>query len=220
MELGTKVHYLHSEVETLERVGILRDLRLGVFDVVVGINLLREGLDLPEVSLVAILDADKEGFLRSETALIQTIGRAARHVNGRVIMYADRLTDSINAAVAETNRRRAKQTKYNEEHGITPVSIHKAIRDLTDQLSSEAKEKALAVGEAKADYRTKHDKTSRNELQRLIAELEKRMKEAAKNLDFEQAAALRDEMYELKAILADEADLKPWERIKLLAGEE
>jgi excinuclease ABC subunit B len=220
MELGVKVHYLHSEVETLERVGILRDLRLGVFDVVVGINLLREGLDLPEVSLVAILDADKEGFLRSETALIQTIGRAARHVNGRVIMYADRLTDSINAAVSETNRRRAKQVKYNEEHGITPVSIHKAIRDLTDQLSSEAKEKALAVGEAKADYRTKHDKTSRNELQRLIAEMEKRMKEAAKNLDFEQAAALRDEMYELKAILADEADLKPWERIKLLTGED
>ncbi len=220
MELGVKVHYLHSEVETLERVGILRDLRLGVFDVVVGINLLREGLDLPEVSLVAILDADKEGFLRSQTALIQTIGRAARHVNGRVIMYADRLTDSINAAVAETNRRRAKQTKYNEEHGITPVSIHKAIRDITDQLSSEAKEKALAVGEAKAAYRTKNDKTSRAELQKIIAEMEKRMKEAAKNLDFEQAAALRDEMYELKAILADEAGLKPWERIKLLAGEE
>ncbi len=146
MELGIKVHYLHSEVETLERVGILRDLRLGVFDVIVGINLLREGLDLPEVSLVAILDADKEGFLRSETALIQTIGRAARHVNGRVIMYADHITDSMNAAIAETNRRRAKQLKYNQEHGITPVSIHKAIRDLTDQLSVEGKERA-AVGE-------------------------------------------------------------------------
>ena len=135
MELGIKVHYLHSEVETLERIGILRDLRLGVFDVVVGINLLREGLDLPEVSLVAILDADKEGFLRSETALIQTIGRAARHVDGRVIMYADRMTDSMRRAIDETNRRRAKQVAYNEEHGIEPVSIFKAVRDLTDQLS-------------------------------------------------------------------------------------
>ena len=220
MELGIKVHYLHSEVETLERVGILRDLRLGVFDVVVGINLLREGLDLPEVSLVAILDADKEGFLRSQTALIQTIGRAARHVNGRVIMYADRMTDSMNAAISETNRRRAKQVKFNEENGITPVSIHKAIRDITDQLSGEAKDKALSLGESKADYRTQHDKTSRGELQKIIAEMEKQMKEAAKNLDFEKAAALRDEMYELKAILADDADLKPWERIKLLTGEE
>ena len=220
MELGIKVHYLHSEVETLERVGILRDLRLGVFDVIVGINLLREGLDLPEVSLVAILDADKEGFLRSETALVQTIGRAARHVNGRVIMYADHMTDSMNAAITETNRRRAKQVKYNQDHDITPVSIHKAIRDLTDQLSGEGKEKAMAVGEEKAAYRTKHDKTSRGELEKIINEMEKQMKEAAKNLEFEKAAALRDEMYELKAILADEADLKPWERIKLLAGEE
>src|SRR5512138_1688944 len=160
MELGIKVHYLHSEVETLERVGILRDLRLGVFDVLVGINLLREGLDLPEVSLVAILDADKEGFLRSETALIQTIGRAARHVNGRVIMYADRMTDSMNAAISETTRRRAKQVKYNQENGITPVSIHKAIRDITDQLSSEAREKAMSLGESRAEYRTKHDKAS------------------------------------------------------------
>ncbi len=220
MELGTKVHYLHSEVETLERVGILRDLRLGVFDVIVGINLLREGLDLPEVSLVAILDADKEGFLRSETALIQTIGRAARHVNGRVIMYADQVTDSMRAAINETNRRRAKQVKFNEENGIVPVSIHKAIRDLTDQLSTEAKEKAMAVGEERTEYRAKHDKTSRNELQKIIGEMERQMKEAARNLEFEKAAALRDEMYELRAILADEADLKPWERLKLLAGEE
>ena len=216
MELGVKVHYLHSEVETLERVGILRDLRLGVFDVVVGINLLREGLDLPEVSLVAILDADKEGFLRSDTALIQTTGRAARHVNGRVIMYADRVTDSMKRAIDETNRRRAKQVKFNQEHGITPVSIHKAIRDLTDSLSIKA------VAEMKGEYKTRRGEaaTSRNELQRVIAGLEKEMKEAAKNLEFEKAAALRDEMYELKAILADDESLKPWEKLKLLAGEE
>jgi excinuclease ABC subunit B len=222
-ELGIKVHYLHSEVETLERVGILRDLRLGVFDVVVGINLLREGLDLPEVSLVANLDADKEGFLRSQTALIQTIGRAARHLQGKVIMYADRMTDSMNAAITETNRRRAKQVKYNQEHGIVPVSIHKAIRDITDSLSSEAKEKALAVGEEKGKYKAGKgsvDAASRRELEKVISELEKLMKDAAKNLDFERAAALRDEMYELKSVLADDASLKPWERIKLLAGEE
>ncbi len=220
-ELGIKVHYLHSEVETLERIGILRDLRLGVFDVIVGINLLREGLDLPEVSLVAILDADKEGFLRSDTALIQTTGRAARHINGRVIMYADRVTDSMKRAIDETTRRRAKQVKYNQEHNITPVSIHKAIRDITDQLSGEAKEKALAIGDVKAEYRTKRDKaTSNSELQRIINELEKQMKEAAKNLEFEKAAALRDELYELKGILADESNLKPWERLKLLAGGE
>ena len=220
MELGIKVHYLHSEVETLERVGILRDLRLGVFDVIVGINLLREGLDLPEVSLVAILDADKEGFLRSATALIQTIGRAARHLNGRVFMYADRITDSMKTAISETNRRRDKQLKYNEEHGITPVSIHKAIRDITDQLSSDAKQKVMELGEGKAEYKTKHDKTSKNELQKIVIEMEKQMKEAAANLEFEKAAALRDEMYELRSILADEANLKPWERIKILAGEE
>ncbi len=216
-ELGIKVHYLHSEVETLERIGILRDLRLGVFDVVVGINLLREGLDLPEVSLVAILDADKEGFLRSGTALIQTIGRAARHINGRVIMYADRITDSMKRAIDETSRRRAKQVKWNQEHGIIPVSIHKAIRDLTDQLAP----KALA--EMRGEYKTagkRAEVTSRNELQRVIAELEKQMKEAAKNLEFERAAALRDEMYELKTVLADDESLKPWERIKLLTGEE
>ncbi|PWH13160.1 MAG: excinuclease ABC subunit B [Anaerolineae bacterium] len=220
-ELGIKVHYLHSEIDTLERVGILRDLRLGVFDVVVGINLLREGLDLPEVSLVAILDADKEGFLRSSTALIQTIGRAARHVNGQVIMYADRITDSMNAAITETNRRRAKQMQYNHEHGIVPVSIHKAIRDLTDALSTEGRERALAVGEEKGQYRVRKtaEVASQGELKRLIAEMEKQMKEAAKNLEFERAAALRDELFELKALLADDEKLKPWERIKLLAGE-
>jgi len=216
-ELGIKVHYLHSEVETLERIGILRDLRLGVFDVVVGINLLREGLDLPEVSLVAILDADKEGFLRSDTALIQTIGRAARHINGRVIMYADRMTDSMKRAIDETSRRRAKQVRFNQENGITPVSIHKAIRDMTDQLTPRA------VAEMRGEYKPTNKRTeatSRSELQKVIAELEKQMKEAAKNLEFERAAALRDEMYELRNVMADDVSLKPWERIKLLAGEE
>jgi excinuclease ABC subunit B len=214
-ELGMKVHYLHSEVETLERVGILRDLRLGVFDVLVGINLLREGLDLPEVSLVGILDADKEGFLRSGTALIQTIGRAARHLNGRVIMYADRMTDSMKFAIEETNRRRAKQVKYNQENGIVPVSIHKAIHDLTEEFS------AKAVSEMRGEYKTKSvGDMPRNELQKIISEMEKQMKEAAKNLEFERAAALRDEMYELRNLLAEDEKLKPWERIKLLMGEE
>src|SRR5512134_270487 len=214
-ELGMKVHYLHSEVETLERVGLLRDMRLGVFDVLVGINLLREGLDLPEVSLVGILDADKEGFLRSGTALIQTIGRAARHVNGRVIMYADKMTDSMKFAIEETNRRRAKQVKYNTEHGIVPISIHKAIHDLTEEFS------AKAVGEMRGEYKVK-DKSAlpRNELKQIINEMEKQMKDAARNLEFEKAAALRDEMYELKTLLAEDEKLKPWERIKLLMGEE
>ncbi|MEP0803930.1 MAG: excinuclease ABC subunit UvrB [Chloroflexota bacterium] len=214
-ELGIKVHYLHSEVETLERVGILRDLRLGIFDVVVGINLLREGLDLPEVSLVGILDADKEGFLRSETALIQTIGRAARHVNGRVIMYADRMTDSMKRAIDETNRRRTKQLKYNEEHGIIPISIHKAIHDLTEEFSQKA------VGEMRGEYKTREKSAiPRNELKQIIHELEKQMKEAAKNLEFERAAALRDELFDLKSLLAEDESLKPWERIKLMAGDE
>jgi excinuclease ABC subunit B len=215
MELGTKVHYLHSEIDTLERIGILRDLRLGVFDVVVGINLLREGLDLPEVSLVAILDADKEGFLRSDTALVQTIGRAARHVEGKVIMYADNITDSMRRAIDETNRRRAKQVAYNEEHGIQPVSIFKAVHDLTEQLS------VKAVAEPKAEYRTRGASgLPKSDMQRVIAELEKQMKEAAKNLEFEKAAALRDQMYELRAILAEESNAPPWEKIRLLSGEE
>ena len=214
-ELGLKVHYLHSEVETLERIGILRDLRLGVFDVVVGINLLREGLDLPEVSLVAILDADKEGFLRSGTALIQTIGRAARHLNGRVIMYADKMTDSMKRAIDETNRRRAKQVKYNEENHIVPISIHKAIHDITEELT------AKAVAEPRGEYRVKIvGGVPRNELRQIVFEVEKQMKEAAKNLEFERAAALRDELYELKNLLAEDESLKPWERIKLLTGEE
>jgi len=214
-ELGMKVHYLHSEVDTLERVGILRDLRLGVFDVLVGINLLREGLDLPEVSLVGILDADKEGFLRSETALIQTIGRAARHVNGRVIMYADRMTDSMKSAIDETNRRRAKQVKYNEENGIVPVSIHKAIHDLTEEMSPRA------VAEMRGEYKVKDaGDLPRKELQKIIADMDKQMKEAAKNLEFEKAAALRDEIYDLRNLLAEDESLKPWERIKLLMGDE
>lgn len=214
MELGIKVHYLHSEIDTLERVGILRDLRLGVFDVVVGINLLREGLDLPEVSLVAILDADKEGFLRSDTALIQTIGRAARHVEGKVIMYADKITASMRRAIEETNRRREKQNAFNEAHGIQPVSIFKAVRDLTDQLSIKA------VAETKADYRVKGASgMPKSELQKLIAELEKQMKAAARNLEFEQAAVIRDQVYELRSILAEESNLPPWQRIRLLSGE-
>jgi excinuclease ABC subunit B len=215
MELGIKVHYLHSEIDTLERVGILRDLRLGVFDVVVGINLLREGLDLPEVSLVAILDADKEGFLRSGTALIQTIGRAARHVHGKVIMYADKQTEAMRFAIEETNRRRAKQVAYNQEHGIEPASIVKAVRDLTDQVAIHA------VAEGKAEYRARGPAgLPKSEMQRLIAELEKQMKEAAKDLEFEKAAALRDQIFELRAILADEPNVSPWERVRLLAGEE
>lgn len=214
-ELGMKVHYLHSEVDTLERVGILRDLRMGVFDVLVGINLLREGLDLPEVSLVGILDADKEGFLRSETALIQTIGRAARHVNGRVIMYADRVTNSMKRAIDETNRRRAKQMKYNEANGIVPVSIHKAIHDLTEEMSPRA------VAEMRGEYKVKDaGDLPRKELQKIIADMEAQMKEAAKNLEFEKAAALRDEIYDLKNLLAEDESLKPWERIKLLIGDE
>jgi excinuclease ABC subunit B len=214
MELGLKVHYLHSEIDTLERVGILRDLRLGVFDVVVGINLLREGLDLPEVSLVAILDADKEGFLRSETALIQTIGRAARHLQGKVIMYADKMTKAMTSAIEETNRRRIKQVTYNQKHGIEPVSIIKAVRDLTDQLS------AKAVSEPKGEYRTHAaSRLNKSELQRVISELEKQMKEAARDLQFEKAAALRDQIYELRAILAEESNLPPWEKVRMLGGE-
>jgi excinuclease ABC subunit B len=217
MELGIKVHYLHSEVETLERISILRDLRMGVFDVLVGINLLREGLDLPEVSLVGILDADKEGFLRSSTALIQTIGRAARNVNGKVIMYADRLTDSMKMAIDETNRRRAKQKKYNDEHGIEPVTIVKAIHDLTERLG------ATQVAESRGEYAVsdgKHSGIPRKELQRMITEMEKEMKQAARDLEFERAAVLRDQIYGLRNLMAEETDLSPWQRAKLLAGEE
>ncbi len=191
MEEGIKVHYLHSEVDTLERVQILRDLRTGMYDVVVGINLLREGLDLPEVSLVAILDADKEGFLRSATALIQTIGRAARHVHGKAIMYADRITPAMKQAIDETNRRRAKQIAYNEAHGITPQGIVKEIRDLTDRVATQA-------AEAQARYEVRAEAATEADLEALIAELEAEMRRAAEELDFERAAMLRDQIFELK----------------------
>lgn len=219
MELGVKVHYLHSEVETLERVGILRDLRLGVFDVIVGINLLREGLDLPEVSMVAILDADKQGFLRSATALIQTIGRAARNIHGKVIMYADQITEAMQTAISETDRRRQKQQDYNDANGITPVSIVKTVRDITERLSASAH----AIAERSATYsidRKSNSGMPKSELQRVIAEMEKQMKQAAKDLEFEKAAALRDQMFELKAILVEESDLTPLQKIKLLTAEE
>jgi excinuclease ABC subunit B len=212
LELGLKVHYLHSEIDTLERVGILRDLRLGVFDVVVGINLLREGLDLPEVSLVAILDADKQGFLRSAIALIQTIGRAARHLNGQVIMYADQVTDAMRFAIDETNRRRQIQVEYNEEHHIEPASVVKSVRDLTDRL---ARESGVEGGK---DIRGKASKMEQKELTRMIKELENQMKAAAKELEFERAAMLRDQVFELRAMLADESDLPPWKKVQLLSG--
>jgi excinuclease ABC subunit B len=190
-EVGIKVQYLHSEVKTLERIEIVRDLRLGKFDVLVGINLLREGLDIPEVSLVAILDADKEGFLRSERSLIQTIGRAARNANGHVIMYADHITDSMEKAISETKRRRAIQEAYNKEHGITPKTIQKGIRDVI---------RATYAAEEKETYeKSPKKKLSAEEKNRLIASLETEMKEAAKALDFERAAQLRDAILELKA---------------------
>jgi excinuclease ABC subunit B len=208
MELGVKVHYLHSEVETLDRVEILRDLRLGVYDVVVGINLLREGLDLPEVSLVAILDADKEGFLRSDTSLVQTIGRAARHVNGRVLMYADKVTESMQRAIDETNRRRKIQIAYNEEHHIVPASIVKAVRDLTASLRP-AEEKAAPVPTPAA--------LPKAELARLVKELEKQMKEAAQQLEFEKAAMLRDQIFELReALVEKDGHLPEWEKLRRL----
>lgn len=216
LEMGIKVQYLHSEVDTLERVGILRDLRLGVFDVLVGINLLREGLDLPEVSLVAILDADKEGFLRSGTALIQTIGRAARHVHGKVLMYADKYTAAMKMAIDETDRRRAKQVAYNTSHGIEPLSIVKMIYDITSRLTS-----SPALNEERGDYHARRSAEGMNvrEIKRIISELEQQMKASAKEMQFEQAAALRDQIYELRAILAEESDLPPWKKAKLLAGE-
>ena len=196
-EMGIKTQYLHHDIETLERVDILRSLRLGVYDVVVGINLLREGLDLPEVSLVAILDADKEGFLRSNRSLIQTIGRAARHVEGTVVMYADTETDSMRFAIDETNRRRAIQDAYNKEHGITPRGITKQIRDLTDRVKAVAEEQGLVSEDGViADV-------PKEELTRMVKDLEAQMKAAAKNLEFEKAALLRDQVVELRRLLVE-----------------
>ncbi len=213
-EVGVRVHYLHSEVETLERVEILRDLRLGVYDVVVGINLLREGLDLPEVSLVAILDADKEGFLRSEQALIQTIGRAARHLHGKAIMYADRITDSMRRAIDETNRRRARQEAYNREHGIVPHSIVKSVRDLTQRIAAGQPAAAAAIAEGRPEYRARPTAMPKDEAMRLIKDLEKQMKAAAADLEFEKAAALRDEIIELRRTL-QLTDTRPiWEQLR------
>jgi excinuclease ABC subunit B len=208
----------------LQRIEILRDLRLGVYDVVVGINLLREGLDLPEVSLVAILDADKEGFLRSSQALIQTIGRAARHVNGQVIMYADRITDSMRVALDETERRRAIQVAYNQAHGIEPRAIVKEVRDLTDRIRAQLVEESSAEGapngsaahgKGKAGKRGKPgeaDRTpspedmSKSELDKMIREIEKIMRQAAKELEFEKAAALRDQILELRRVMVLKSD--------------
>jgi excinuclease ABC subunit B len=215
-ELEIKVHYLHSEVETLERVGILRDLRLGVYDVIVGINLLREGLDLPEVSLVAILDADKQGFLRSAVALIQTIGRAARNVHGRVIMYADNMTDAINSAINETNRRRAKQEAYNYENHIEPLSIVREIHDITARLS----EKAMAESNGVYQVDGGVTRLPKSEVQRLMTETEEKMKLAAKDLEFERAAVLRDQFLELRRLMVEDSNLSPWKKAALLAGED
>ncbi len=206
-EAAFNVHYLHSEINTIERVDILRDLRSGVYDVVVGVNLLREGLDLPEVSLVAILDADKEGFLRSGDSLIQTIGRAARNVHGRVVMYADVMTDSMRRAIQETNRRRALQVEYNEKHGIVPSTIIKEIYALTSGLRTAA--------EAEAPYRSS-TQIPKDELHRMINELEGQMKRAAQDLEFEKAALLRDQILELRQTMREGDDVPEWERFRQL----
>jgi excinuclease ABC subunit B len=194
-EVGIRVKYLHSDIDTLERAEIIRDLRLDVFDVLVGINLLREGLDIPEITLVAILDADKEGFLRSETSLIQTIGRAARNSEGHVIMYADSVTDSMRVAIEETERRRRLQQEYNEAHGITPTTIQKSVRDLI----------AISKKVAAEEMEFAHDPEgmSRKELEKLIADIQKKMKKAAAELNFEAAAEYRDKMVSLKNMLRD-----------------
>ncbi|MBI2830478.1 MAG: excinuclease ABC subunit UvrB [Chloroflexi bacterium] len=199
IELGIKTHYLHSEVDTLGRVEILRDLRLGVYDVIVGINLLREGLDLPEVSLVAILDADKEGYLRSREALIQTMGRASRHIDGHVIMYADNVTKSMQAAIDETRRRREIQEVYNREHNITPQGIRKAIKDITERVK--------VVAETRTPYVV--TPTSKEDITRLVKDLEAQMKAAARNLEFEKAALLRDRIVELRRNLAEDLVILP-----------
>ncbi|MQF66689.1 excinuclease ABC subunit UvrB [SAR202 cluster bacterium AC-647-P02_OGT_505m] len=194
-ETGIRTQYLHSEIDTLERSEILRDLRLGVYDVLVGINLLREGLDLPEVSLIAILDADKEGYLRSTTALVQTIGRAARHIDGKVIMYADVVTDSMKRAIDETERRRQIQESHNRENGITPQSIRKTIRDIT--------ERVRAISEPQLDHSISGDDLPKEDITRLIKDLESQMKSASRDLEFEKAALLRDQIVDLRKVLID-----------------
>ena len=192
-EMGVRTHYLHSEIDTLERSEILRDLRLGVYDVIVGINLLREGLDLPEVSLVAILDADKEGYLRSTTSLVQTIGRAARHVDGHVVMYADRVTDSMKRAIDETERRREIQQVYNRENGITPQSIQKTVHDITERVK--------AIAETRESYTVDSSDMPKDDILRLIKDLESQMKSAARSLEFEKAALLRDQITDLRKVV-------------------
>jgi excinuclease ABC subunit B len=210
LESGVKTRYLHSEIDTLERIQIIRELRLGEYDVLVGVNLLREGLDLPEVSLVAILDADKEGFLRGQTALVQTIGRAARNVNGKVLMYADKLTEAIKGALDETNRRREIQLRYNEEHGITAESIVKGVSDIAEFLSLES---PTVPGRRRRGQR-KVEGMDRGELEKLVVTLEEEMYAAAEELRFEYAAKLRDEIKELRRELqaAAEAAAQPASR--------
>ena len=192
-ESGVRTHYLHSEIDTLERSEILKDLRMGVYDVVVGINLLREGLDLPEVSLVAILDADKEGYLRSTTSLIQTVGRAARHVDGQVIMYANNVTKSMKQAIDETERRREMQKAFNLEHGITPTSIHKEIRDINERIKDTIK--------ASSEPSVSSADLPKEDIVRLIKDLESQMRKASKQLEFEKAALLRDQVVDLRKVL-------------------
>ena len=193
-EMGIRNTYLHSDIQTLDRIEILRDLRMGVYDVIVGINLLREGLDLPEVSLVVILDADKEGYLRSETSMVQTIGRAARHSNGHVIMYADRVTDSMQHAIDETNRRRAIQADHNKSHGIEPISIQKEVHDITEGIKG--------IAENRTRYNVVRKEMSRTDMFKVVKDLEVQMKESAKALQFEKAAQFRDEIFELRRLLA------------------
>ena len=201
-EMGIRNTYLHSDIETLDRIEILRDLRLGVYDVIVGINLLREGLDLPEVSLVAILDADKEGYLRSDTSMIQTIGRAARHANGHVVMYADKITDSMKRAIDETSRRRQLQSEHNKRHGIEPQSIQKEVHDITEGIK--------AIAENRARYNVVRKEMSRSDMFKVVKDLEVQMKDAAKGLQFEKAAQFRDEIFELRRLLAlEEKTLAP-----------